>query len=275
MPVTYSARCLPDFPLTKSTCGVVMRIKYGDIVDSNGQPLFPPIKKRLISVHYQRTEQERDFLSELQDFAKSMSNMQSFGKLQEAIVIRNAASSVYAIQGMLRRLRDAWSPLRNRMAHGIVFAGEDVLRGVQQQLSKVTDILGDTDDVLADIDQSPVDMTMQLDQFLNLFNKLESLLDRIEDIRIDSKLNALTSYVQEFRRTTDKPYLCIWSSFISTVQYLSTSLQDIGMSIYVITGALEPARRQYVVNAFQENGGILITTDAASTEVALQFVDKA
>ena len=252
----------------------VSQVKYGDVVDWDERPLFPSFEKRLISIWYHRTNQERIFLAELLEFARSLGGMQSFGELYEIIITRNAASSIYAVEGMLRRFKDAWNPVRNRMAHGVISSTEDTFQKVQQKLITVTDLLGDSDDILADIDQRRVGMRIQPDQFSHLFNKLESLLDQIQDIGTDSKLDSLIGYLQGLHKMTDKTHICIWTSFRSTAQYLSSNLRDLKQSLYMMTGILELAERQNVIEDFRENGGILITTDASLTGIELEFVDK-
>jgi len=252
----------------------VSQVKYGDVVDWDGRPLFPSFEKQLMSVWYHRTDQERIYLVELLEFARSLASIRSFGKLYETIIMRNATSSIYAIQGMLRRLKDAWSPVRNRMAHGVISSDEDTFQKVQQKLVTITDLLGDSDDILADINQSHVGMKIQPDQFSYLFNTLESLLDQIEDIGTDSKLDALIGYLQELSKMTDKTHICIWTSFRSTAQYLLSSLRDLKKPLHMMTGILELAERQSVIENFRENGGILITTDASLTGIGLEFVDK-
>jgi len=253
---------------------VSSQVKYSDIVDWNERSLFPSFKKQLISVRYNRTDLERSFLNKLHEFVRSLSNMQSFGKLYEVIIIRNATSSMYAIDGMLRRLRDAWNPVRNRMAHGVISATEDTFQKVQKKLITVADLLGDSDDVSADINQIRAGMTMQPDQFLYLFNNLESLLDQIEGIRTDSKLDALLGYLQKDCKIIDKTHICIWTSFRSTAQYLISNLQDLKKPLYLMTGVLEPTERQSVVRSFREKGGVLITTDASLSGITLEFVNK-
>ncbi len=252
---------------------VTSQYKYNDIVDWNGQSLFLSNKRQLKAIHYRRTNHEQAFFSEIQEFARRLGTIRSFGKLHEAIVIRNAASSIYAVEGMLRRLRDAWDPVRNRIAHGDISTRTDTFQKIQQQLVTVKDLLGDTDDVLMDVDQSRLGIDLKPGQFLDLFNKLESLLDQIEDIGTDSKMEALISYLHE-RSKLRKNHICVWTAFVSTSHYLNTSLKEINKPLYLMTSASEPAECQALLKAFRENGGIMIMTDAAIAGVSLEFVDE-
>lgn len=143
---------------------------------------------------------------------------------------------------------------------------EDFKR-VQRQLSMVADDPWVVNELLGN-------RTIQAEEFLVLYQKLESLLRQIEEIEADSKLDALLSYVQEQCKSKEKAYFCIWSSFANTVEYLSSSVQDLGMPVYSLTSALELVERTRKLETFRKNGGVLFLTEAASEGLSLQYVDE-
>jgi len=116
--------------------------------------------------------------------------------------------------------------------------------------------------------------TIQSQNFLGLYNQLESLLDQMEDVSVDSKLEAVISYARKFYEDKNRTHLCIWCSFANTVQYLSSSLQELGQPVWSITGSLKAVERMDSIESFREEGGILITTDVAPEGVTLEYVDE-
>jgi len=237
---------------------VVRKVNYQDVVDWNWRPLYAPFERKLTPIYYNRTKEEHAFLAELQEFAERL----SYGKL----ILRTASSSIYTTERMLRRLHEAWRFLRNKIAHDVPWTDEDIEK-VHRQLSLVVD-QPDT------FEEMPSSLAIQPEEFLAACDKLESLLDRIDEITTDSKLDALISHVKEFIVAKDKFYLCVWSSFANTVQYLRESMREIAVPVYLLTGALEPIERLNSLKAFRENGGILIATDAASEGTTLEYVDQ-
>lgn len=243
-----------------------VRIDYNDVVDWNGRPLFGSFEKDMRTIFYRRTEEERTFLRGLEELAGRLAEKWSYGKLRERIITRVASSSIYATEEMLLRLQDVWRPMRNKIAHGVPWTDSDVER-IQQQLSMATD----EPDVIDELSEG---ITIQPEEFLAFYRKLESLLDQIENIPADPKLDALVRYIRESWEAKDRCYLCIVSSFMNTVQYINSNIQDIGIPVYSLTSSLQIAERMDTIEAFETNGGLLIATDAGLEGVGLQNVDE-
>lgn len=243
-----------------------IRITYKDIVDWNGRPLFGPFEKELITVYYRRTEEERAFLNELQEFVRRLADKWFLGKSRGKFILRVASSSIYATEEVLLRLKDVWKPMRNKIAHGVPWTDEDAER-VQRQLNMAADEPEVIDELLGVI-------AIQPHEFLAFYQKLESLLDQIDQIPTDPKLDTLIYYVRKFCETKDRPYICIVSSFVNTVHYINSSVQEIGIPVYSLTSSLEFVKRMDLIKAFRENGGILVATDAGLEGVGLENVDE-
>ena len=251
---------LPSDVVTK------VRVGYENVIDWNGQPVFVSFEKKVKPVYYRRTEEEQSFLGELQAFADQLAKKWPYGKWQKKIILQVASSSIYATEGTLRRLADSWRPMRNKISHGMPWVDEDFKR-VQRQLSMVADDPWVVNELFGN-------RTIQAEEFLILYQKLESLLRQMEEIEADPKLDALIAYVRERRKSKEKPYFCIWSSFANTVEYLSSSVQDLGMPVYSLTSALELVERMRKLETFRKNGGVLFLTEVASEGLSLQYVEE-
>jgi len=245
---------------------IVTKMTNRDVVDWDGRPLFPSFEKKIAQIYYRRIEAECVFFQELQDFAARLPDSLSYGRFLETTMVRLASSSMYAIEENLRRLLFNWRHLRNKIAHNVPWTSED-LESIQRDVSMGSDDLGGIDELSQFAADEPLN-------FIDLYNELETLLDQIEDVSVDSKLDALISYVHEFHEDNNRTHLCIWCSYTNTVQYLSSSLQELGQSIWSITGALGAVERIDRIESFKQKGGILITTDPASEGATLEYVDE-
>jgi len=247
-----------------------MVAKLSDVVDWNGKPLYSPIKRKVTQLSYNRTEEELIFLNQLHDFAEQLSDQWSYGKLQRSIILRAGLSSTYTAEVILRRLRDAWKPIRNKIVHDLPLVGEDIEK-IQKQIVNFSDEL-EVSQKLAD------SIAIRPQDFLTLYQKLELLLGQVEEISADSKLDALIKRLRLYLdfEVEGNPYFCICSSFANTIQYLSSSLrtQDVETKIYALTGSLEPTYRRDLMQEFQEKGGILIATNPALGGAVLGYVDE-
>ncbi len=157
--------------------------------------------------------------------------------------------------------------MRNKIVHGIPWTKEDLEKGQQEIMLGLDEVEG--------LEEIPHSLTVQRKKFLELYQKLEALLDSIEEIETDSKLDSLLSYLRSSLASKGSPYLCIWTSFRNTAEYLMSSLEDLNIAAYVLTGSLNMDERRTRLNLFRDGGGILISTDAMLEGVALQFVDEA
>lgn len=252
---------IPAFPDNVDTKSVGW-----DVVDWEGRPVFPSFEKKLTSIYYKRSEEEHSFYKDLKSFTEKLTQSFSYAKLQQASIFRAASSSIYAVERMLGRLFSEWRHLRNKIAHGIPWSDDDIEK-VQKQLIMATDELG----VVEELSES---LVIEPNEFLFLYQKLEALLDQVEEIHIDSKLDALISYTRKFFDIGNKTHLCIWCSFANTLQYLESSLESLEEPIYSLSGSLEPSELKNRLESFQNNGGILITTDVSSKGLTFEYVDE-
>jgi len=246
---------------------VTKSIRVEDIKDWDGKPLFRPMEKNWLNIYYERTEEEIRFLDALYEFSKELIEIYSDRWPLVTNILRAASSSTYATESMLRRLLENWKFIRNKIAHGITLTDED-LETAQQELVREIDEV----EVLEAI---PEGITVQAEKFISLYQKLEELINRLEEIQTDSKLNCLLSYIKDSVQDKKKQYLCIWTSFRNTADYIMSSLEDLNIAVHVLTGSLNIDERCRRLDLFKIGGGILISTDAMLEGVALQFVDEA
>ncbi len=247
----------------------VMTVRWNDIIDWNGNSIFAVRDRLLIPINYKRTEEEQEFLKEVFSFAELFENKFPYGKLQATTFLKSASSNIYAVEKSIRRLMDAWKPIRNKIAHNMPLADEDIER-IPRQLESITDELEtivETQDI-SDIQKNNV----RLNDYLVAYIKLESLLEQITEISHDSKLEALISFIHQLDLGPDK-YVCILTSFASTAYYLHTNLEEEMNNIFLVTSGISIENRANRINAFREFGGTLIATDGALAGVDLSEIN--
>lgn len=241
-------------------------INWDEVVDWNGQALYPSFEKKVVNVFFERTGEERAFLNDLEAFSDKLGSLLPHGKFQKSAILRAASSSFYALERGLQRLLVSWRAMRNKLAHSIPLTTED-LETTQHQLTVDIDEVEGLEEILEAIMIPP-------HEFMALYRKLESLLDRLEEIQTDSKLDSLQFYLKRCSENKCKGYICVWTSFKNTAEYLNSSLQGLGMPVYLLTGSLQSNDIKERILSFKGNAGILIITDVALEGITLEFVDE-
>lgn len=242
-------------------------INWHNIIDWDGHHLYPSFKRTAVILDFERTAEEKGILNDLVGFARELARLKPYGTFQSWILLRAAASSMFALEESLRRLQVSWRSMRNKIAHGIPWTKEDLEKGQQEIALGLDDV-----EISEDISNAIITPGKK---FLDLYQKLEGLVDRLDEIQIDSKLNGLVSYLKGSYVAKVSPYLCIWTSFRSTAEYLMSSLEDLRIPLYLLTGSLNIDERKMQLDSFRSGGGILISTDAMLEGVALPYVDEA
>jgi len=237
-----------------------------DIVDWQGTQLFREFQREVNTIDFCRTDEEIAFLQELQNFSERLADLAWFGKRQAFTILHAASSSVYGAETSLRRLQDLWSPIRNKIVHDLPLGTEDIERFLS--------VLSTLDEESELVEESPPGMSVARKEFLGLYEKLQAVLDQIDDISSDTKMQALVSYLRSQTRTTERRYTCILCAFLSTATYLVSSIESIGKSAYWVTGAVPFAERAQRLEGFRTAGGILVGTDSVLEGIDLQYVDE-
>lgn len=248
--------------------GVTRRVGTREgLVDWSGHPLFREVSPAAAAVDYCRTDGETAFLRALEGLSRELA-LQTAGRLQGLLLRRAASSSFFAAETLLRRLLETWRPIRNRLAHGVSVTADDF----RASLELIDSELDEAD---------PLDLPERVDvdpgRIEALCARLDELVEKIGDIEGDSKLEALTRFLAELRRRQPPARVCVWTSFISTVRYLSASLGRLDEPVVALTSAVDREAGRRLVEEWLGKGGVLITTEVAADDdlvaAALDHVD--
>ena len=97
--------------------------------------------------------------------------------------------------------------------------------------------------------------------------KLEDLLDRVERLDVDSRLDCLQVLLQDLF-TGGMRHVVVFTSYRTTGEYLAAAVERMGVRDWVIHGGMADDERSASIKAFREDGGMLVSSIA----VPLDFV---
>jgi superfamily II DNA or RNA helicase len=240
-------------------------IRHEEVTNWNGEFLFPKIQRKVHIIEYKRSSEESSFLSRLVDVGDELINAFATGGLQRELLLRSSSSAIYTVETVLSRFLEGWQPMRNKLAHGVVPLASDL----DKMQSHLTTVIAE----FIDNPDSPITPIKNTDSFLQVFSAVEDLLESLYEISEDSKIESLIRYLQ--RDTRDKnAHVCIWTSFVTTANYLNTSLDSLRMPIFCLNGTMGVNERINIFDQFSRTPGILIVTDVALEGIDFQFVGE-
>lgn len=223
-----------------------------DIVDWEGHPLFKTSRERRVVV-YRRGSDEVDFLRNLKQLSKELID-DPVAALQRSLLLRVAASSLYAIEQSLLTQR-------NRLAHGMPFPSVIAERDLQSESTlEETDL------------EEAVDHSIWANP-ASALARITKLIEDLDGISSDEKLQSLLALVEKITTVSQTCRVCIFSSFIATVSYLYSSLGDAGTEVYQLTGSMSYEERNRAYHWFTETGGVLVASSVATTGLDLAHAD--
>jgi ERCC4-related helicase len=222
--------------------------------------------RRLTWVFYHRSEGENNLFDLGKNFAEALAKKGKGGRLQAANIYRAFSSSIYSAEIMLRRIREGWLTMRAKLAHNMALTSEDMQRSIAGTESLIEDF--------EDTEDAAFTSTIDPQGFLSLYQRLEMLLERFEENRSDSKLDAFAAYLKHSLEIEGKTHILVWTSLANTVSYLESSVQVLERQVFRFTGSVEPAERQRSMGIFREKGGVMIATNVGLEGVDFGYCDE-
>ena len=101
--------------------------------------------------------------------------------------------------------------------------------------------------------------------------ELETILDRIEDIDAVTKQERLLDIVEEARENVEKGRVIVFTQFRATQRQVLDRLASEGYTVHSFHGGHSSEEKEQIVEDFEADGGVLVSTDAMSEGRNLQF----
>ncbi len=101
--------------------------------------------------------------------------------------------------------------------------------------------------------------------------ELGSILDHIDNIETVTKQEKLLSIVEEARDHVEMGRVIVFTQFRATQREILDRLVEDGYTVHSFHGGHSSQEKEQIVESFEEEGGVLVSTDAMSEGRNLQF----
>ncbi len=101
--------------------------------------------------------------------------------------------------------------------------------------------------------------------------ELESIIELIEDIETVTKQEHLLELVEEARERVEMGRVIVFTQFRATQREILDRLATEGYTVHAFHGGHSSQEKEQIVEEFEEEGGVLVSTDAMSEGRNLQF----
>jgi SNF2 family DNA or RNA helicase len=101
--------------------------------------------------------------------------------------------------------------------------------------------------------------------------ELESIIELIEDIETVTKQERLLEIVEEAREHVEMGRVIVFTQFRATQREILDRLATEGYTVHAFHGGHSSQEKEQIVEEFEEEGGVLVSTDAMSEGRNLQF----
>jgi SNF2 family DNA or RNA helicase len=128
-----------------------------------------------------------------------------------------------------------------------------------------------------EIVSSPAALKATIDKRLNEQSELthtkelETILDLIEDIETVTKEERLLDIVEEARGRVEMGRVIVFTQFRATQRELLDRLAAEGYTVHAFHGGHSSQEKETIVENFEDQGGVLVSTDSMSEGRNLQF----
>ena len=112
------------------------------------------------------------------------------------------------------------------------------------------------------------------DQAEDLSDLLEGLLEVAEELRTDTRLECFRGLVEELVAGGVR-HAVAFCEYRATLDYLAATVERLDFPDFGLHGGMGDEQRKQILSSFEANGGLLITTAAASEGASLSFVEAA
>lgn len=198
-------------------------------------------------VRYTRGADEIRFLEQLLEVTPALALASSGNEFLPQLLIQRAASSTFAAELSLVRLRHT---LRSRVAN------------------ITAPIEPDADVDSGDFETEGKSSVSNMSDASSALKLVDQCLEALESVESDEKLSALKALVRSITEANPGQSLrmCIFSMYLDTVDYLHSALEYAGTHALKITGRYSFAGRAAIVEGFRRDGGLLVGSDGGISE---------
>lgn len=119
--------------------------------------------------------------------------------------------------------------------------------------------------------KSTIENRLEEQSALTHADELESILDRIDDVQEVTKQERLLDIVEEARERVEMGRVIVFTQFRATQSQIIDRLSSNGYTVHAFHGGHSSEEKEQIVENFENEGGVLVSTDAMSEGRNLQF----
>lgn len=100
---------------------------------------------------------------------------------------------------------------------------------------------------------------------------LEAIIERADAVDLPTKHDRVTRIVEEARDRVEKGRVIVFTQFRATQRELLDSMAEDGFTVHAFHGSHSSDEKEEIVEEFEKEGGVLVSTDAMNEGRNLQF----
>ena len=127
---------------------------------------------------------------------------------------------------------------------------------------------------ISSLEDSLVRWVETSEQSTDVRDMLEGLLEQVEQLRTDSRLDCFQRLVEELVQSGVK-HVVAFCEYRATLDYLAAAIERLDFADFGLHSGMADVQRRETSAQFEADGGLLITTGAASEGLSLNFVEAA
>lgn len=135
-------------------------------------------------------------------------------------------------------------------------------------------LLGSASSSISSLEETLVRWVENPDEAPEDRDKLESLLQRVEQLQRDARLECFQALLDELI-TAEVPQILVLCNERATLEYLAGAIDCLQAPIYLLQANMPSDQRIEAVARFQSDGGVMITTAVGAEGLHLHLVDAA
>ena len=254
---------------------IFLRRLKEDMLQFNGQPLFPP--RYAITVRYKLQGEELDLYKRVthyveNNFNRALSDENRNVTFALIVLQRRLASSVRAVQRSLENRRQRLISLR-----ADALQDPDVLERMRKERFEIADDEDMTEEKRWELEQNALRFTVaqNIDELNNEIQQLEELIElakQIESRQPERKLRELKGVIRKLDVEQPGEKLLIFTEAKDTLDYLVENLNEWQVSTITIHGGMKPEERVAAEDIFRsDKAQVMVATEAAGEGINLQF----
>jgi hypothetical protein len=199
---------------------------------------------RRVTLAYRRTAEECALAEHVSQAARGFLAQRDAVRLRGFSLLKAASSSIAALENLLVRWVERTSIVGDEDPEGGVYV--DIGEGQQEDRDAAAPSAAE----------------------------VEALLEGVESLGSDSRLEAFSTLLDDLVRDNVR-HGVVFCEYRTTLDYLAAAVERSDFVDFSIHGAMTAAQRDSTVREFESDGGLLITTAAASKAFSLNFVEAA